>query len=132
MPTPENKPWGWTVTQFADSKTEVKLCHIEKGGYSSVHRHNEKHNTFHVAQGQLQVLEFSCDLEGITGVAIRLADKVHVLTPDSLPLVMPAGTIHQFYAPEKCVLIEVYHGAGESGFADPGDIERFTKHGRSG
>jgi quercetin dioxygenase-like cupin family protein len=112
------KLWGRMRTVLRDDRLEISEAEIEAGGYSSIHRHNCKTNTFIVVSGRLMVKEFS---QGVV-----LSERV--LTPVDDPFQVPAGIKHQFEALEPTRIIEIYRAvAGYCVLAD--DIARFSEGG---
>lgn len=114
----EQKPWGKCTHLFQSHDSQIDLCDIEAGGYSSIHLHNAKHNRFIVTSGFLAVDVFDENN--------KLADTF--LLRAGMEWNIPAGMRHQFRALSETRLVEVYTRAG----AEPvslGDIHRFSENG---
>jgi len=99
------KPWGKTRLLHLSAVTEVWHASIKAGGRSSWHRHERKHNAFHVVSGELRV-----HAEPDSCYHAQAGQSVVIL----------AGRRHQFEAISDVELIETYWIDS----VDPADIIR--------
>ena len=98
MPKRIQKTWGWELVICNSEKYCGKLLLLENGKTSSLHYHNQKHETFHVLEGE-------CFIE-VNGKTWR--------GKPGLTLVIEPGVPHRFYRewenPEPqgfCKILEV-------------------------
>ena len=90
------KLWGTTEILHWDNQCLIARVYGQKGGGSSMHRHQTKSNTFIVCSGCLVV-------EDEYGVGRDL------ITDDCLTV--PAGYLHRMVFKSDTVALEVYHAA---------------------
>lgn len=118
----EEKSWGYVFGRSQTEKTETMECYINEGGFSSIHKHEFKHNAFWVISGVLLIKVFE-----FNGVEPKL-DRTHTVSAVYNLLVIKAGIIHQFVAKTNVVLVETYY-AVNSPIIKSGehDIVRYNK-----
>ena len=92
----KGKVWGQTIRLHKDNYVSVHLLRINKGGYSSKHRHQHKQNYFVLISGEVQI---------ITWMEATI-DKT-VLYPDEMTSV-PSGLWHKFEALKDSIMLEFY------------------------
>lgn len=95
------KNWGTSETIFKSDSVEVILLTIAKGGSSSIHHHNHKHNLFKVISGKIALY---C---GDPSRPDELTE--HMLTKADAQVNIPKGIKHGFEAIQNSVVLEVYH-----------------------
>jgi mannose-6-phosphate isomerase-like protein (cupin superfamily) len=131
MPKPlgwERKPWGWSKSLGIDREPESPFrivcrrafAEIDRGGFSSIHRHDIQSNAFFVLEGRLIVTTHSdADRDEIVSdTDLRAGDQI---------LIEPK-ILHRFLAVQFVRLLEVYvpmPGAS----AEAADIHRLTDNG---
>lgn len=110
----KGKVWGETVEIFNDSTVSTHVLEIEKGGFCSEHKHDQKSNIFYVIQGGLEVIIWT--QEGVKDKTILQAGQ---------GTTVPAGVWHKFHALTDVICVEIYtcRFIGQ-------DIERRTTGGR--
>lgn len=117
------KSWGRCRTIFRDAQVEIVEAEIVAGGYSSIHKHLAKDNTFFVVEGELEVSLYPASMR----------PTKYILTSSSNPLEPCSLTIepfipHKFLALQKSRVIEIYRAKfGKAIEAD--DICRFGEGG---
>lgn len=125
----ESKAWGWaeeiTRQTVPDDPSKV-LCRnvrvfIKRGGYSSIHRHNQCANIFAVISGRLF-------LRRLTKFAPHSVEAEWVQEANDHPITFRAGELHQFEALTDVRALEIYI-AIPGGDASASDIERFSQNG---
>ena len=115
-----HKAWGAMRTIYRDSRHEVVQFSAVEGGYSSLHRHRHKDNTFAVVRGCLSLLILDAD-----------DSPRQVLVVDGGIYTVPAPLRHRFVSLGSTTGYEVY--AAVPGHAiDPGDIIRADQGGLLG
>lgn len=90
----------WGHTELLVSKPTFELHRIEavKGGYCSVHLHEDKVNLFCVERGKLQIEVWKKDYDLCDLTVIEVGEQTAVA----------AGEYHRFTALEPLVCFEVY------------------------
>ena len=94
----QGKVWGNTQAIFQKPNFEIHRIEIEKGGFCSTHKHNNKFNAFYMESGTLKILIEQKDYE--------LVDET-ILEKGGLTIVKP-GLYHSFEALTDCVCYEIY------------------------
>jgi mannose-6-phosphate isomerase-like protein (cupin superfamily) len=94
----QGKVWGNTQAIFQKPNFEIHRIEIEKGGFCSTHKHNNKFNAFYMESGTLKILIEQKDY--------NLVDET-ILTKGGLSIVKP-GLYHSFEALTDCVCYEIY------------------------
>ena len=109
----KGKVWGETIKIYQDSHVSVHLLRINKGGYSSEHRHQHKQNYFVLIFGCVQITTWTPDTVDVTKLYENEMTSV------------PSGSWHKFKALDDSVMLEFY-------LAEPlaEDIERRTVGGK--
>lgn len=121
----EQKAWGTTELLYADRGVQLARICVVKGGFSSIHRHRNKHNLFWIVRGRLAVRIF---LRGNYNEPARekiLDANENALTFQATFTALN-NTWHQFEALEDVVCLEKYVPAAGRGDIDVGDIERLV------
>lgn len=117
----EVKPWGESIPLYRDAACEIVRVKIRRGGFSSRHYHEHKHNLFIVLSGTLEVKEYN-------GIGETL--KTSCLRKETAALSVPAGMPHRFYALKDVDALEVYVARDAARPVEPGDIVRLDEGGR--
>lgn len=91
------KLWGTTEILYRDNQCLIARVCGQKGGGSSMHRHQTKSNTFIVCSGQLRV-EFNSNV------------TYHLQHAGDCWCV-PPGQLHRMVFGEDTIALEVYHAA---------------------
>jgi hypothetical protein len=131
----EEKAWGWTLPLWQQSYTRPNgevgtLCRghrvwIRRGGFSSIHLHEQQQNLFFVNRGVLQLRDFIMDGK----VPVPVGEPLR-LGQDDRPVTFNEGVPHQFYAETDVLALEIYFAVA-GGSALPSDIVRFSENGPS-
>ena len=100
----KEKFWGRMRTIYWDDQVEIIECEIEAGGFSSVHKHLDKDNSFIVLSGELEVSLYPSSLRPQKH---RLTPQISTTMDDSMLTVVPCVP-HKFMALQKTRLIEIY------------------------
>jgi mannose-6-phosphate isomerase-like protein (cupin superfamily) len=116
------KAWGRARWLLIDADTEIMEIEAEKGGFSSLHKHEGKDNLFFVLSGRLDVMIHAQSLA-------RATAQLDVRTG---PLLVKAGDWHQFHAVTKCRAIEVYRKVEGAERLWAGELDIVRKVGRGG
>lgn len=106
----EPKTWGKTVMLVRGTGFSLHRATIKKGGISSEHYHQARHNLFLVEKGRLKITQWRG----------KLVEEV-IIGPGEV-CCSPAGVKHAFEALSNVVLIEFYWSE-----CDPHDIIRFNQ-----
>lgn len=106
----EPKVWGTTQMLIRGSGFSLHRAVIKKGGKSSRHYHQARHNFFQVEKGRLKVTNWRDGLEE------------SIIIGPGQSCCSPAGVEHAFEALSDVVLIEFYWAE-----CDPHDIVRFSQ-----
>ena len=104
----QGKFWGKTQGIFCGPTSEVHYLEIDKGGYSSKHKHENKFNRFFLIEGSLKIIIYRT-----TGEDVTILSKGQFTD-------VPPETWHKFECLEDSKCLEVYW-VDE---IDPNDIER--------
>jgi mannose-6-phosphate isomerase-like protein (cupin superfamily) len=112
-----HKAWGAMRTIYRDRRHEVVQFSAVDGGYSSLHRHRHKDNTFAVVRGCLALLILDAD-----------DCPREVLVVDGGIYTVPAPLRHRFVSLGPTTGYEVYAAVGGHAI-DPGDIIRADQGG---
>lgn len=117
------KSWGRCRTIYRDAQVEIVEAEIVAGGFSSVHKHLAKDNTFIVVEGELEISLYPASLR----------PTKYILTSSTSPLEPHSLTVdpfipHKFLALQACRVIEIYR-AKFGKVVDPEDICRFGEGG---
>lgn len=121
-PEYEIKSWGESIPLCRDDVAEIVRVKIKHGGFSSLHLHERKHNLFIVLSGTLQVKVHEDD-------ALRTLRSNKFLKSDTPPLLVPAGTLHRFFALDDVEAVEVYVSSDGTP-VEAGDIVRQDEGGK--
>jgi len=70
------KSWGFTESLVEKPFLEYNACFAFKGGYSSLHYHETKRNTFFVHEGALAIVSFTPSGEDI--ITLTRGESYHV------------------------------------------------------
>jgi hypothetical protein len=114
-----NKTWGTSIRRYIDHHVQVEEINVVRGGYSSIHRHDDKINVFLLASGIMEVRLYRDDLR---------PEKIHTLSA-GVPLSVMPGTVHQFFALTDCIGHEFYYSV--AGMLNAEDIHRYSENGIS-
>jgi mannose-6-phosphate isomerase-like protein (cupin superfamily) len=106
----DEKQWGRNTWLHYSPDLEICRAEIERGGYSSMHRHKNKHNLFVVLSGKLVIKNETLMTDCL-------------IVPGDAPVNVHARQWHRFISLDRTVLIEVYSKAGHAPI-DLVDIER--------
>lgn len=87
-----HKVWGYEKWIVNQPEYCGKLLVIEKGSAGSLHFHRKKKETFYCLSGRVFVIA---------------NDSTCVLSPESSPLTLEAGDVHQLRGLEFSVILEV-------------------------
>lgn len=115
--TMTEKYWGISIRRYIDDSTQLEEIVILPGGYSSVHLHEHKLNTFLVTSGELNVRIFK---------DVNTMQAVHIVSPGQSFCVKP-GVLHQFYAQTEIHGYELYYAS--VGKLEADDIVRMSEGG---
>jgi mannose-6-phosphate isomerase-like protein (cupin superfamily) len=114
------KLWGRMRSIYHDDHIEIVEAEIVKGGFSSIHSHSFKDNTFCVVSGALEITFYP---QSANPTKYRLKA---ISDPCTVVPCIP----HMFFAPEPCRLFEIYRAwPGQS--LQPGDRD-ITRHTQGG
>ncbi len=91
------KAWGTTRMLFSNHAMEQHRIEVNKGGCSSVHRHEHKWNGFYVERGELLVKVWQRS---------GLLDQTRLGPGDTMQV--PPGVDHQFVGLTDCLAFESY------------------------
>jgi len=94
----QGKVWGETRKLFNKNNVEVSRIEVEKGGFSSTHKHEHKYNKFFVESGKLKILVWKNDYD--------LCDETIISEGESTVIV--PGEDHMFEALEDTTAYEIY------------------------
>ena len=94
----QGKVWGFTQEIFAKANFEIHRIEINKGGFCSTHKHNNKFNAFFMEEGDLKIIIHQQDYD--------LVDET-VISQGGMTTVKP-GLYHSFEALTDCVCYEIY------------------------
>lgn len=114
----EQKTWGETFLFSSSDRHEHHLLRVERGGYSSIHYHEDRANLFIVRSGVIVVAEWRSPVD----VAI------HTLGADNT-LEVPSRVPHAFAVLESGACEEVYWG-DRGGLVRHSDIVRLCQGGK--
>lgn len=92
------KIWGVTSELFNKNNVEVHRIEAKKNGYSSVHKHEHKHNMFFVENGCLKIDIWKNDYD--------LVDSIELSDGESTTV--KPGEFHKFTAIEDTTAYEIY------------------------
>lgn len=106
----EPKTWGTTCMLVRGTGFSLHRALIKKGGTSSRHFHQARHNMFLVVKGRLKIVQWRGKL------------KEEVILKAGQNCCSPAGVVHAFEALTDVDLIEFYWAE-----CDPHDIVRFDQ-----
>ena len=113
----EPKAWGETECLFLGEFASLHRAWFRAGGYSSLHLHRFKNNTFIVESGTVRVEFYRQRMVAVT------------LGPGE-SLTIPSGILHRFRAIEDGCMLESYV-ADHGHKLDRGDIHRLDEGGMS-
>jgi len=119
------KCWGVSQRLALTDNVQVERIIVVAGGYSSIHKHHNKHNAFIVEEGTLAVHEWLGDAHGESDECI-----IHELVRGQ-GVTIDAGVWHQFLSRSGCVCAEYYSSSSQNDTEKikPDDIERETAGG---
>lgn len=112
------KTWGLSRNLYEDEQVELVHIIVRRGGYSSRHKHQYKHNAFFVVRGRLLLCCY-----GSGGV------RRHILSSHDGPYSVPAGTEHRFVAMDSNTIAYEFYIAIPGDPIDPSDIVRCDRGG---
>lgn len=114
----EKKPWGTFSRHLSTPELEIGQADAKAFGYSSLHCHENKDNTFILVSGCVRIV--SCT------TADQKWPTVTWLAPGGV-FHIQARIFHRFAATKDSRIIEVYtvpHGSMDGTVVDPNDIVR--------
>lgn len=94
----QGKIWGSTQSIFNKNNIEIHRIEILKGGYSSKHKHDFKHNAFFIETGKLKITIWKKDYD--------LIDETIIV--DKQMCIVKPQEFHMFEAIEKTIAYEIY------------------------
>lgn len=118
-----NKPWGNCCPIALSHICQYDKLFIFKDGYSSLHFHRKKHNQFVVESGTLVIYELDPFEKPFFHRFEIHPGETHIIEPGP-------KKVHQFFAPEDCVMHEFYWQRPEKEPLDREEIVRLTENGR--
>lgn len=92
------KVWGLTSSIFNKNNVEIHRLEIQKGGYSSKHKHAHKYNLFYVESGELEISIWKNDYD-LKDVTILHSNDSCIISPNEF---------HMFKANEDTICYEIY------------------------
>jgi quercetin dioxygenase-like cupin family protein len=99
------KPWGKIYAVFSNPNFEIRHCHIETGGYSARHTHQNKNNLIYVIKGVLLVHFYSSEDSNCEKIA-------HTVTLEAgSRVIIPPKVWHRVYgseASDSAEFLEIY------------------------
>ncbi len=93
----QGKAWGETTLLFNDQRVSLHFLNINKGGYSSEHKHSNKTNLFYVIEGEL-LIRFWRKGNQIDETILKAGESMTI----------PTYIWHQFQALTDCKCLEIY------------------------
>ena len=94
----QGKVWGHTEDLFNKNNVEFHRIEAKKGGYSSKHKHVNKHNAFYVERGKLKITVWKKDYDLVDETVVETGEMTSVAPDD----------FHMFEALEDTVAYEIY------------------------
>lgn len=92
------KVWGEVWEIFEQCNVRLTRIRIDKGGFSSQHKHEHAYNAFIIESGRLKIKTWKNDYD--------LCDET-IVGPQEMTVVAP-GEFHMFDALEETVAYELY------------------------
>lgn len=116
----ESKVWGFVDHLFNDAHAAVSLLQTVRWTCCSIHKHEERFNSFTVLEGRLVV-----ELFGSEDGPKPDPDQRIELTVDNPTLIVEPGVWHRFVVVEGGRVVEVYWPRA-NGAVRSDDIQRWT------
>lgn len=106
FPKFEKKCWGEVIHVFTSSKAAISVLRVEKGFRCSKHYHVHRTNSFEVLSGRVEV----CYWPSADAYMDRPCHPYYfrILTPVSIPVVVPCMHPHYFRVLESGLMVEIY------------------------
>ena len=94
----QGKIWGLTQQLFLKNNVEIHRIEVNKGGFCSKHKHDNKYNAFFIEKGSLKISIWKNDYD-LKDETIIVSKQMSVVKPKEY---------HMFEALEETVAYEIY------------------------